>query len=111
MFLRWVITVYTLRKRSAAISFVVLPNAISFNISHSVTVSDEPRFSFFSSLAKLFVIQKEENGRMKLWMDGQPKMNAGFRSEKRPKAVVVNGKVTPVVYEKGTVKVSGVVIE
>ena len=54
--------------------------------------------SFFSSLAKLFVIQKEENGRMKLWMDGQPKMNAGFRSEKRPKAVVVNGKVTPVVY-------------
>lgn len=67
--------------------------------------------SFFSSLAKLFVIQKEENGRMKLWMDGQPKMNAGFRSEKRPKAVVVNGKVTPVVYEKGTVKVSGVVIE
>ena len=32
-------------------------------------------------------------------------MNAGFRSEKRPKAVVVNGKVTPVVYEKGTVKV------
>jgi hypothetical protein len=38
-------------------------------------------------------------------------MNAGFRSEKRPKAVVVNGKVTPVVYEKGTVKVSGVVIE
>ncbi len=44
--------------------------------------------SFFSSLAKLFVIQKEENGRMKLWMDGQPKMNAGFRSEKRPKAVV-----------------------
>lgn len=48
---------------------------------------------------------------MKLWMDGQPKMNAGFRSEKRPKAVVVNGKVTPVVYEKGTVKVSGVVIE
>ena len=39
--------------------------------------------SFFSSLAKLFVIQKEENGRMKLWMDGQPKMNAGFRSEKR----------------------------
>ena len=67
--------------------------------------------SFFSSLAKLFVIQKEENGRMKLWMDGQPKMNARFRSEKRPKAVVVNGKVTPVVYEKGTVKVSGVVIE
>ncbi len=67
--------------------------------------------TFFSSLAKLFVIQKEENGRMKLWMDGQPKMNAGFRSEKRPKAVVVNGKVTPVVYEKGTVKVSGVVIE
>mgnify|MGYP000323316697 CR=1 FL=1 len=48
---------------------------------------------------------------MKLVDGWSTKMNAGFRSEKRPKAVVVNGKVTPVVYEKGTVKVSGVVIE
>ena len=57
------------------------------------------------------MIQKEENRRMKWWMDGQPKMNAKFRSEKRPKAVVVKGKVTPVVYEGGAIKVSGVVVE
>lgn len=61
--------------------------------------------SYFSSLSKLFVIQKEENKQMNLWIDGQPKMTARFKSGKRPLAVVVNGKKLPVVYEDSVIKV------
>ena len=32
--------------------------------------------SYFSSLAKLFIIQKEENRRMQLWIDGSTKVKA-----------------------------------
>ena len=45
MFLRWVVTVWMLEKRSAAISLVVLPWAMAFTISVSVWV----RMSGFSS--------------------------------------------------------------
>lgn len=61
--------------------------------------------SYYSSLSKLFVIQKNENKQINLWIDGQPKINARFRNEKRPAAVVVNGKGIPIVYEKPTIKV------
>ena len=38
MFLRWVVMVWTLENRSLAISFVVLPWAMAFTISVSVSV-------------------------------------------------------------------------
>ena len=61
--------------------------------------------SYFSSLAKLFVIQKEENKKLNLWVEGQPKIHATFGNMKRPVALEVNGKVLPVNYEYGAVKV------
>lgn len=61
--------------------------------------------SYFASLSKLFVIQKEENKQLKLWIEGQPKVNATFRNMKRPAALEVNGKTMPVNYERSSVKV------
>ena len=61
--------------------------------------------SYFSSLSKLFVIQKEQDKLMKLWIEGQSYVNASFRNEKRPAAVEVNGETIPVVYDRSTVKV------
>lgn len=61
--------------------------------------------SYFSSLSKLFVIQKEENKQLKLWIEGQPKINANFRSERYPSSVTVNDKVIPTIYEHSIVNV------
>lgn len=61
--------------------------------------------SYFSSLSKLFVIQKEENKQLKLWIEGQPKVHATFGNLKRPTSLEVNGKVMPVKYERSAVKV------
>ena len=61
--------------------------------------------TYFSSLAKLFVIQKAEDKKLNLWIDGQPKINTTFRSTKKPVSVEVNDKKIPVVYQKSQVKV------
>ena len=61
--------------------------------------------TYFSSLSKLFVIQKEEGKKLNLWIDGQPKIHAMFRSEKKPTTVIVNGNNFPVVYKNAHVKV------
>ena len=61
--------------------------------------------TYFSSLAKLFVIQKAEDKKLDLWIDGQPKINTTFRSTKKPVSVEVNDKKIPVVYQKSQVKV------
>lgn len=61
--------------------------------------------SYFSSLSKLFVIRKEENKKLNLWIEGQPKIYATFGNMKRPVALEVNGKVLPVDYEHEAVKV------
>lgn len=61
--------------------------------------------TYFSSLSKLFVIQKEDKKQMRLWIQGQPKVNASFRSIKRPAALEVNGKAMPVSYERSIIKV------
>lgn len=61
--------------------------------------------SYFSSLTKLFVIRKEEQNHMRLWIDGQPKVIASFKSEKQPASVTVNGKSIPVAYNRSMVKV------
>lgn len=63
------------------------------------------KISYFSSLSKLFVIRKEEDKKMKLWIEGQPQVHASFRNVKRPVALEVNGKTMPVSYEHSTVKV------
>ena len=61
--------------------------------------------TYFSSLSKLFVIQKEEGKKLNLWIDGQPKIHAMFRSEKKPTTVIVNGNNFPAVYKNAHVKV------
>lgn len=61
--------------------------------------------SYFSSLSKLFVIRKEEGGKLNLWIDGQPKVNASFCSKKKPAALEVNEVKKTVVYDKFEIKV------
>ena len=61
--------------------------------------------TYFSSLAKLFVIQKAEDKKLDLWINGQPKINTTFRSTKKPVSVEVDDKKIPVVYQKSQVKV------
>ncbi len=61
--------------------------------------------TYFSSLAKLFVIQKAEDKKLDLWISGQPKINTTFRSTKKPVSVEVNDKKIPVVYQKSQIKV------
>lgn len=61
--------------------------------------------TYFSSLAKLFVIQKEEDKKLNLWIDGQPKINASFRSKKKPVRVEVNNKRIPVVYKQSQLSI------
>lgn len=61
--------------------------------------------TYFSSLAKLFVIQKEEDKKLNLWIDGQPKIHATFRSEKKPTLLEVNNHRIPVVYQRSQIKV------
>ena len=61
--------------------------------------------TYFSSLAKLFVIQKEEDKKLNLWIDGQPKIHASFRSKKKPIRVEVNNKRIPVVYKQSQLSI------
>lgn len=61
--------------------------------------------TYFSSLSKLFYIQKEEGKGMKLWIEGQPKVNATFGQVNRPSSLLVNGKQMPVNYERSALKV------
>lgn len=61
--------------------------------------------SYFASLSKLFVIQKEENKQLKLWIEGQPKVNATFGNMKRPSALEVNGKRMQIDYAGSAVNV------
>lgn len=59
--------------------------------------------SYFSSLSKLNVIQREGNDKLLLWMNGQPQMYATFRTDK--KSVEVNGKAVNVIRTKSCIKV------
>lgn len=54
--------------------------------------------SYFSSLAKLSFIQKQEKESMRVWMDGQPIMYASFKIGKHPRTLQVNGNNTPVTF-------------
>lgn len=61
--------------------------------------------SYFASLSKLFVIQKVEGKQMKLWVEGQPKVNASFGHVNRPASLEVNGKAVAVDYKQSMLKV------
>jgi len=56
-------------------------------------------------LSKLFVIQKAEGKQMKLWVEGQPKVNASFGHVNRPASLEVNGKAVAVDYKQSMLKV------
>lgn len=64
-------------------------DAKEFFIGYGSSLRREEK-SYFSSLSKLFVIHKEENKQLKLWMDGQPKINAHFFVKSRPAKLMVN---------------------
>ena len=62
--------------------------------------------SYFSSMSKLFVIKKEDRNGWKLWMQGQPYMNASFGGMSvRPSKVWVNDSETRFIYTDKSVKV------
>ena len=50
-------------------------------------------------------IQKEEDKKLNLWIDGQPKIHASFRSKKKPIRVEVNNKRIPVVYKQSQLSI------
>ena len=54
--------------------------------------------TYFSSLSKLTLIEKEEKGNMHLWIDKDSKVRAYIRSRKRPSRLQVNEKTIPVSY-------------
>ena len=55
---------------------------------------------YFSSLAKLYVIQKTTDGKPSFCIEGQSHVNATFRSATQPASVTVNGKPTAVTYHQ-----------
>ena len=61
--------------------------------------------SYFASLSKLFFVQKAAGGDLNLWLDGQPYVNASFRSGKRPSRLIVNGEAMHVNYQNGLLDV------
>lgn len=61
--------------------------------------------SYFSSLTKLFMIQKEKNKHTRLFIEGSPKVRAIVRSPHRPVAVSVNGKEIPVIHDRSMLKI------
>lgn len=61
--------------------------------------------SYFASLSKLFFVQKAAGGDLNLWIDGQPYVNASFRSGKRPSRLIVNGETMHVNYQNGLLDV------
>lgn len=61
--------------------------------------------SYFASLSKLFVVSKQDGSRLKLWMQGQPKMRAVFGNMKRPASLEVNGERATVVYRHSSLEV------
>jgi len=55
--------------------------------------------SYFGSLSKLFVIQKNEGKKVELLVQGQPLINATFYSEAKPSSLVLNGQKGDIHYE------------
>ena len=60
--------------------------------------------SYYSSLSKLFVMQRREGKKLDLRVEGQPRVNVKIREEERPSSMTVNGKDFPVTYKDKSVK-------
>ena len=61
--------------------------------------------SHYESLSKLFFIRKEKEKDVRLWVEGQPSVNALFRSAERPGHLTVNGERMNIDYKNGIIKV------
>lgn len=61
---------------------------------------------YFSSLAKLNYIMKENNGKVSVNVNGQPLMKAKFRTTSTPTSVNVNGKQTKPEYNSKLMKLT-----
>jgi len=58
--------------------------------------------SYFGSLSKLFVVKKNNDKKMELFVEGQPLINAIFFTPIKPAALTVNGQKSDVNYERTT---------
>ena len=56
---------------------------------------------YFSSLSKLFVIQKQKGDKAFIWADGQPKMHFSIKTSSKPSALMINEKAVDFDYNKG----------
>ena len=62
--------------------------------------------SYFSSMSKLFVIKKEDRDEWKLWIQGQPYMNAAFGVYSvSPSKIWINDLESKFTYSDNSVKV------
>ncbi|HJS00788.1 MAG TPA: heparinase II/III family protein, partial [Flavobacterium sp.] len=61
--------------------------------------------SYFGSLSKLFVVQKNNNNKTEITIQGQPLINASFYSLNKPKELILNGKKEVILYEKNQISV------
>lgn len=59
--------------------------------------------SYYSSLSKLFVMQRREGKKLDLRVEGQPHIRAAFRQPSCPAELEVNGQRQKAVYENGNV--------
>lgn len=61
--------------------------------------------SYFGSLSKLFVVQKMNDTKTEIIIEGQPLINASFYSLNKPKELILNGKQESVFYEKNQISI------
>lgn len=61
--------------------------------------------SYFGSLSKLFIVQKNNNNKTEITIQGQPLINASFYSLNKPKELILNGKKEVILYEKNQIYV------
>ena len=80
-------------------------DAKDFFICHGSALRRDEQ-SYFSSLSKLFVIQKGTAKGVDLIIEGQPKVNAYFRIDNKPAIVNVNGKKLPFVYNNKQINIA-----
>ena len=67
--------------------------------------------SYFSSLSKLFIVQKDIPGGIDFIIDGQPKINVSFFQEDKPSFIKVNGKKQQFIYKDNQIKITNATIQ
>ena len=69
----------------------------------SVALLEAEMVDYYSSLSKLFVMQRREGKKLDLRVEGQPHIRAAFRQPSCPAELEVNGQRQKAVYENGNV--------